>query len=119
MNREKSLETSLVLTSAFLLVFLITNNELFAYLAFSFGIIGVFVKPVANIIAAGWFKLADILNYFASKFIFGILFFVVLVPISVLYRIFNRNGLKLINSAKSMWFKRDYNYSANDFENIW
>ena len=119
MDREKSLETSLVLTSAFLLVFLITNIELFAYLAFSFGIIGVFLKPVAKIITIGWFKLAEILNYFVSKLILGTLFFIVLIPISMLSRVFNKDGLKLKKSSKSMWYKRDYKYAANDLENIW
>lgn len=119
MNREKSLETSLVLTSAFLLVFLTTKIELFVYLAFSFGIIGVFLKPVAKIIAIGWFKLADILNYFVSKLVLGTLYFVVLVPTSILSRIFKKESINLKNSSKSMWYKRHHNYSANDLENIW
>ncbi len=119
MEREKSLETSLVLTSGFLLVYIITKIDLFVYLAFCFGIIGIFLKPVAKIIAVGWFKLADILNYFVSKFIFGTLYFVVLVPISILYRVFNKDSLKLKNPSKSVWYKRDHTYSATDLENIW
>jgi polyferredoxin len=119
MEREKSLETSLVLASGFILVFIITKIELFVYFAFALGIIGIFFKPIAKIIAIGWFKLAEILNYFVSKLIFGTLYFVVLVPISVLYRFFNKDSLKLKNSSKSLWHKRDHFYSAIDLENIW
>ncbi len=119
MKREKSLETSLVLTSGFILVFLITQINLFIYFAFGLGITGIFFKPIANMIAVLWFKLADILNYFVSKLIFGILFFVVLFPISILYRIFNKSNLNLSNSLKSVWHERDHKYSATDLENIW
>lgn len=119
MEKEKSLETSLVLTSGFILVYIITKTELFVYLAFGLGFIGIFLKPVAKVITIGWFKLADILNYFVSKLILGTLYFVVLVPISILSRVFNKNGLKLKKSSKSMWYKRDYKYAANDLENIW
>lgn len=119
MGREKSLETSLVMTSGFILVYYITKIDLFAFLAFGLGFIGIFFKPVAKIIAIGWFKLAEILNYFISKLIFGALFFAVLVPISFLSRIFNKQSLNLKNSSKSMWYKRGLIYSANELENIW
>lgn len=119
MDKEKSLETSLVLTIGFILVYFITKIELFVYLAFGFGFIGIFLKPVAKVITIGWFKLADVLNYFVSKLVLGTLYFVVLVPTSILSRIFKKESLKLKNSSKSMWYKRDYIYSANDLENIW
>jgi hypothetical protein len=119
MEREKSLETSLVLTSGFILLYILTKIELFVYLAFGFGIIGIFLKPAAKVIATAWFKLADILNFFVSKLVLGTLYFVVLVPTSILSRVFKKESLKLKNSSESMWYKRDYTYSANDLENIW
>ena len=119
MEREKSLETSLVLTSGFILLYILTKIELFVYLAFGFGIIGIFLKPAAKVIATAWFKLADILNFFVSKLVLGTLYFVVLVPTSILSRVFKKESLKLKNSSESMWYKRDYKYAANDLENIW
>lgn len=119
MEKSKTLETSLVLTTAFLVVYIITENVLFLYLAFSLGIIGIFIKPLAKIIAFVWFKLADILNYFVSKIILGALFFVILFPISILYRIMNGNKLNQKNVSKSIWKERMYTYSKNDLENIW
>ncbi len=119
MEKSKTLETSLVLTTAFLVVYIITENVLFLYLALSLGIIGIFIKPLAKIIAFVWFKLADILNYFVSKIILGALFFVILFPISILYRIMNGNKLNQKNVSKSIWKERMYTYSKNDLENIW
>lgn len=119
MDRNKTLETSLVLTTGFMLIFFFTKNDLFLYLAFAFGVTGIFIKPLAKYIAIGWFKLADILNYFVSKIILGTLFFVVLFPISLLYRISNKDKLRLTRSKNSNWVERNHIYSSADLENIW
>lgn len=119
MDRNKSLETSLVLTTGFLILFLIFGNEWFLYLALAFGVIGIFIKPLAKYIAIAWFKLADILNFFVSKIVLGALFFVILWPISMLYKISNKDKLRLKKSKDSMWIKRNHSYSSADLKNIW
>jgi hypothetical protein len=119
MDRIKSLETSLVLTTGFLVIYIFTLNYLFIYLALAFGITGIFLKPVAKYLAIAWFKLADVLNFIMSKIILGTLFFVVLVPIALLYRISNNDKLKLKKSDKTNWIERNHDYSSADLENIW
>jgi hypothetical protein len=119
MDRTKSLETSLVLTTGFLLIYLISKNEIFLYLAFAFGIAGIFIKPLAKYIAIAWFKLADVFNFVFSKLILGTLFFVVLFPVSLLYRISNKDKLRLKRSENSTWIVRNHTYFSGDLENIW
>jgi polyferredoxin len=119
MDKTKTLETSLVITTGFLVIYLITNNRLFLYLAFAFGVTGIFIKPLAKYIAIAWFKLADILNYFVSKIILGTLFFIVLFPVSLLYKITNKDKLRLKRSKSSLWIERNHTYSSADLENIW
>ena len=119
LDKSKISETSLVLTTGFLVLYIIVKNDVFLYFAIGFGLTGIFIKPLAKIIAVAWFKLADILNYFMSKIILGALFFVVLFPISILYRIMNGNKLDQKNSSKSIWKERTHTYSKNDLENIW
>ena len=119
MERTKILETGLVLTTAFLVIYLLTGNNVFLYLAITVGISGIFVKPVAKYIAVAWFKLADVLNFFVSRFILGTLFFMILFPISLLYRISNKDNLRLKRSDKSAWIERNHKYSLGDLENIW
>lgn len=119
MDRNKSLETSLVLTTGFLLLYFFTKNELFLYISFAFGMIGIFIKPLAKYIALGWFKLADVLNFFGSKIILGTLFFFVLYPVSLLYKISNEDKLRLKKSKDSNWIEHNHTYSSIDLENIW
>jgi hypothetical protein len=119
MERTKVLETGLVLTTAFLVIYLLTGNYVFLYLALTFGISGIFVKPVAKYIAIVWIKLTEILNFFVSRIILGTLFFMILFPISLLYRISNKDNLRLKRSDKSIWIERNHKYSPGDLENIW
>lgn len=119
MDRTKTLETSLVLSTGFLLIYLFTKTGLFIYIALAFGITGIFIQPLAKYVAIAWFKLADILNFIFSRIILGILFFVVLFPVSLLYKISNKDKLKLKKSKSSIWFERNHFYSSTDLENIW
>lgn len=119
MERTKTLETSLVLTTGLLLIFIITQNELFLYISLGLGITGVFIKPMAKYIAIAWFKLADILSYVSSKIILGILFFVVLYPVSIPYKLSNNDKLRLKKSENSNWVERNHTFSASDIEKIW
>lgn len=119
MERTKTLETSLVLTTAFLVVYMITGKNLYLYIAFGLGITGIFIKPLAKIIAVGWFKLAEILNYLMSKIILGVLFFVVLFPVSILYKMSNKDKLRLKKAGNTTWNERNHKYSATDLDNIW
>ena len=119
MERTKILETGLVLTTAFLVIYLITGNNVFLYLSLAVGISGIFVKPVAKYIAIAWFKLAGMLNFFVSRVILGTLFFIILFPISLLYKIPNKDNLRLKRTDKSTWIERSHAYSSADLENIW
>ncbi|MCA1760392.1 MAG: hypothetical protein LC658_11545, partial [Bacteroidales bacterium] len=116
MERTKILETGLVLTTAFLVIYLITGNNVFLYLALTVGLLGIFIKPVAKYIAIAWFKLAGILNFFVSRIILGTLFFIILFPISLLYKIPNKDNLRLKRSDKSTWNIRNHTYSSGDLE---
>ncbi len=118
-DKIKTLETSLVLTSGFLVLFVIFGHSWFLYSALTFGLIGIFIKPLARYVAVVWFKLADILNFVVSKIILGTLFFVLLLPISILYRLSNKDKLQIKRSGNSNWTVRNHNYSSKDLINIW
>ena len=118
-GESKISETHLVLCTGFLIIYLVASNILFLYIALAFGIIGIFIPPLAKLITIGWFKLADILQYMMSKVILGTLFFIVLFPVSLLYRIFAKERPKKANHDISGWKDRNVTYSPSDLENIW
>jgi hypothetical protein len=119
MTKLKTLETSLVLTTAFVVLYYFTSTNTFLYLAIVLGLMGIFIKPLAKYIAIAWFKLADVLNFFVSKIVLGTLFFLILFPIALLYRISNKDNLQLKRTNKSLWVERNLTYSASHLKNIW
>ena len=118
-SRNKALETCLVLTTAFLLLYYFKPLTIFLYIAFGFGIIGILITPLARIIGFAWFKLAEILNFIVSKIVLGSIFYLILFPISVLYRLTKKDPLKIRNPGESNWIERNHKYEAKDLKNIW
>lgn len=119
MDKSKILETSLVLTTAFLVFFLIFDLKVFLYIAAGLGLTGIFIRPLALFIAKGWFALAEGLNFVISKLILGGLFYFILTPISLIYRFFNHDKLLLRRNHNSTWRKREKTYNGADLKNIW
>ena len=119
MNKTKILETSLVITTGFLVIYFLTSIKAFLLVALTFGLIGILIKPLAKYVAILWFKLADALNFVVSKIVLGTIFFLVLFPISLLYRISKNDKLQIRKSKSSLWTIRNYKYKSADLENIW
>ncbi len=119
MEKSKITETILVLTTGFLVVFLMTKIKVFLYVALLFGLLGILIPSLAKYIAIAWFKLADALNYVMSRIILGTVFFLFLFPISLLYKLFKKDKLNLRNPSQSLWTERNHQYQSADLENIW
>ncbi len=119
MNREKTLEAILVIAIGFLIVFLIKHIQLFLYLSISVGLIGILVKPLAVFIAKLWYKLGDWLGWFVSKIVLGIIFYLVVLPVSTFYKFFNKDTLRIKRSNKSFWYEKNHKYISNDLKNSW
>jgi hypothetical protein len=119
MKKEKTLEAILVITTGFLLLFLINGKLWFLYIAFGAGVIGIFIKPLASLLAKGWFKLGELLGFVVSKVVLAVLFFIILTPISFLYNIFNKDTLQLKRTEKSLWVERNHGFGPDDLKNSW
>jgi hypothetical protein len=119
MNKAKVLETGLVITTGFVVIYWLSSMKVFLYLAMAIGLVGILIPSLAGLIAKGWFKLADALNFVMSRIILGSLFFFVLFPISLIYRIGRKDKLQIRKAESTTWAIRNHQYSADDMENIW
>lgn len=62
-----------------------------------------FLSPLNKI----WFKFGILLGKFMSPIIMGIIFFIVVTPIGLIMKVFNKDVLKLkFNKDKSYWIKK-------------
>ena len=121
MNREKHLETILVVVPGLFGVYALTGNRFFLFAAalLSGGGLasGVFAKIIHNV----WMALAHAMGFVMSKLILAVVFFVFLFPIARLARLFSKADLLQLKKkqAGSYYTERKHVYVPADLENPW
>jgi len=125
MNRQKHLETILVLVLALGVIYWfshIKRPELGKYLllaALILGLIGVFIPSVADKIHWAWMKLAHVMGWVMSKVILTVVFFVFLFPMALIMRVFGKGTVKLKQGGSSYYKNRDFLYDKESLEHVW
>lgn len=90
------------------------------YVALAVGFVCVFVPAVASAVEWGWFKLAALLGYVNSRIILSVIYFVFLLPIAWMSRLFTKDPLLLRSRKKpTLFINRNHLYTRKDLENIW
>lgn len=118
-DKGKVSDTSLVISTGFVILFLITGKILCIYIAVGIGFTGIFIKPLARSITIGWLGLADVLGRIVSTIFMTMVYYLILVPIASIYKMKNRRMLDLKNPGTSMWHKREHQYQKDDLDNAW
>lgn len=116
---DKTLETCLVIATGMLLFHYIFDSRVFIHIAFGIGAIGIFVKPLAALIAWLWGKLGELLGMVVPRIILTAVYFVFLLPIALLYRLVKRDPLGLAKGHGTYWSVRNHAYSSKDLDNPW
>jgi hypothetical protein len=119
MNKAKTMETILVITTVFIVIYWLSSLKVFLFLAITIGLIGILIPALAGLIAKGWFKVADALSFVMSRLILGLLYFLVLFPIAIIYRIGRKDKLQIKKAESTTWVIRNHNYNPEDLENVW
>ena len=120
-SHSSELETLGVLSTFFLILNVVTHRQMFTYTALALMLVALFVKPLARIISRAWMKFAEVVGTFNSRLILSLVFYLLLTPLALLYRAFNRNPLSIKPGQKdgSLFVPRDQFYSKTDFEKMW
>lgn len=119
-TKIKTLEFFSLLVLFFLVLYLIYDFKALVITALCIGGVGLFFDRLAFIVYAGWSKLAQLLAFVITQIILSLIFFLVLYPISLLYRMLNRDPLKLSpNRYDTLYETRAKVFTATDIENMW
>lgn len=108
-------------TGLFVLYFFVTPNIYLLYVGTAVGVLTLLWPGLAQWISWGWYKLAEGLGYVNSRILLTLVFFVVLLPVALLYRLFNRNIFALSSGRTdaSLYRERNHQYAARDLANAW
>jgi hypothetical protein len=107
MERNKHLETILVLVLACLVVFVFFHSHKYW-----------FIPYLAGKIHWAWMKLAHAMGYVMSKVMLTLVYVLVVVPMGVFSR--KKITMQLKSSGNTSYFReRNYTYKKEDLENVW
>lgn len=119
MKKDTS-KTILVIVTGLLIFSWIFKSAWLWKIAAILGVISIFIPVVARGIEWAWFKLAMGLGWINSKILLSIIYFVFLLPIAWLSRLFTKDPLMLrAKKLNTTYVSRDHAYTKKDLENIW
>lgn len=83
------------------------------------GLLPLLSKRLARIITKAWQRLMAAIGFVNAHVLLTLIFFIVLVPISFLYRLLKKDPLQLKRGGDSYFQERNHQYEAKDLENPW
>jgi hypothetical protein len=113
-------KTILVIVTGLLALAWIFNTPLLGKIALGIGVVSIFIPAAAKGIEWVWFKIALGLGWVNSRILLSVIYFVFLLPIAWVSRLFTKDPLVLKkNKTGSLFTTRDHLYTGKDLENIW
>ncbi len=115
-KEEGEYKSVLVIVTGFLVLYVVTPVGLFLYISLGVGVACLCSGSLRNVILYGWETLAMVLGWINSQILLTILFFVFLLPVAAMRRLFQRNRLELKRKEGSMYYDREHLYTREDLE---
>jgi hypothetical protein len=119
MIKDTTKSTILVISMGFLTLHLAFSWQWAAVVSLIVGLIGLVSSYLSNKIEWAWMKFAQLLGYIVPNILLSILFFLFLTPISILFRLFNKDVLMLSNEYDSYFIDINKEIDKKDFEKVW
>ena len=83
------------------------------------GGLGLLSAKLGETIVNSWFKIGNALGWINSRILLSLIFYLILTPISIIYRILSKDSLQKSNPGNSAFFERNHEYTRKDLENLW
>jgi len=119
MNKEKKLETLLVIVLGLAVACWITKKDFLLALAVIIGIAGLLVPAVAYGIHWCWTRLSEGLGWVSGKILLATVYVLILIPLSVLAKRFGKLTMNGGTGSGSRFKERNHRYQKEDLENLW
>ena len=113
-------KTILTIAIGFCIIFLITDIDIFLYLAIGIGVAGLLSNYLAQKITWLWSVLSWVLSLIVPNILLSIIFYLILFPLAILVRVFGKkNMLFLKNTEDSLFKDRTTIITKDSFEKLW
>lgn len=117
----EALKTIVILAMASILFGFLFHLKSLFILAFLLLAIGIFAKKLSALISSGWLKFAGILGGINTKIILSFVFFILLTPIALVYRVIHGDfmNLKKTSEKQTYFTTREHTYVPHDLAHPW
>lgn len=119
MKKDQSRVVILVISMGFLVIYLKFHWQWSVLVSLIVGLIGIFSTYLSKQIEWLWAKLSQVLSYIVPNILLSLVFFIFLLPIALLSRLFKKDPLMLSNSYKSYFVDVNKTMDKKAFEKIW
>jgi hypothetical protein len=119
LKADTSKSAMLVISMGFLALYLVFTWQWAVIVSLIVGITGIISAYLSKKIEWAWMKLGQVLSYIIPNILLGLVFFLFLFPISLLYRLFSKDPLMLSKKYTSYFVDINRVMDKKDFEKIW
>lgn len=119
MKKDNSKATMLVISMGFLFLYIAFSWHWAAIVSFIIGVTGALSSFVSQKFEWLWMKFADILGFVIPNILLSLVFYLLLFPVSLLARIFNKDPLMLSREYKSHFIDINKDTEKSSFEKTW
>ncbi len=110
----------LVLVTTSIVLYLIFRRSYILVAGLVLGAVGVFSPVLGGVIHRAWTGLSHVLGFVMGRIMLGIVYFLFLVPLSLIARVFRKKGaMKLSQSGSSYFTERTVTYTKETMEHPW
>jgi energy-coupling factor transporter transmembrane protein EcfT len=119
-NRVKTLEFFLLLILLLIFLFLLIRSPFLLYFAIGAAGTGLFLNKISFRIYLGWKKFCQVIASIITWLVLSFIFFLVLFPVSIIYRLIKKDPLKLRpGQYTSLFENRSKLFTSADLDNMW
>jgi hypothetical protein len=118
-SQEEQYKNLLVIITGLLVIGLINKKLGWNIAGIIIGLIGVIVPIARYYIVFAWIKLGEAMGKVSSTIILSVIFFLVLWPVSIAYKLTGKDPLQLQKQKGSLFIERNHLFVSGDLKNLW
>lgn len=113
-------KTTLTIVLGLIAIYFFTNSIYTLYAALIIGVVSLFSNSASSLIHICWMFLAKVLSYVIPNIIMSLLFYVLLLPLALLQRLFQKNrSISLKNNCDTTFITIHKEFKKSTFEKPW
>lgn len=118
-KQDTSRTTMLVISTGFIVIYFIFKADWALYVSLAVGLTGIISGFLSRMIEILWMKLAKVLSYIVPSILLSLVFYLILFPVALLWRLFTKDPLMLKSNYKSFFIDINKDFEKKSFEKIW